>query len=58
MPTTATIRSSVCAVALAERRALPEALRLAAATAALACTRRGAWPSLPTRAEVEALLVR
>ena len=46
------------AVALAERRALPEALRLAAATAALACTRRGAWPSLPTRAEVEALLVR
>jgi len=50
--------SAGLAVALAEGRAFPEALRLAAATAALACTRRGAWPSLPTRAEVEALLVR
>jgi ribokinase len=46
------------AVALAEGRGLAEALRLAAATAALACTRRGARPSLPMRAEVEALLVR
>jgi len=44
------------AVSLAERRPLPEALRFAAATAALACTRRGAQPSLPRRAEVERLL--
>jgi ribokinase len=44
------------AVALAERRALAEALRFAAAAAALACTRRGAQPSLPTRAAVEELL--
>ncbi len=44
------------AVALAERRALPEALRFAAATGALACTRRGAQPSLPRRTEVEALV--
>jgi ribokinase len=45
-------------VALAERRPLPEALRFAAATAGLACTRRGARPSLPTRGEVETLLGR
>jgi ribokinase len=44
------------AVALAERLALPAALRLASATAALACTRRGAQPSLPARAEVDRLL--
>jgi len=43
------------AVALAERAALPEALRFAAAAAALACTRRGARPSLPSRAAVESL---
>ncbi len=43
------------AVALSERRALPEALRFASAAAALACTRRGAQPSLPTRAEVDRL---
>jgi ribokinase len=46
------------AVALAERRPLAEALRLASATAALACTRRGAQPAMPTRAEVERLLER
>jgi ribokinase len=46
------------AVALAERRPLPEALRFGAAAAALACTRRGAQPSLPGRAEVERLLAR
>ena len=41
------------AVALAERRPLAVALRFANAAAALACTRRGAQPSLPTRHEVE-----
>jgi ribokinase len=46
------------AVALAERRPLPDALRFANATAALACTRRGAQPSMPRRAEVERLAGR
>jgi len=41
------------AVALAERRDLPSALRFANTVAALACTKRGAQPSLPTRAEVD-----
>jgi ribokinase len=44
------------AVALAERRPLPEALRWAGAAGALACTRRGAQPAMPARAEVEGLL--
>jgi ribokinase len=44
------------AVALGEGRPLAEGLRFACAAAALACTRRGAQPSLPARAEVEALL--
>ncbi len=44
------------AVGLAERLALRDALRLASATAALACTRRGAQASLPARAEVDRLL--
>jgi ribokinase len=44
------------AVGLAERGPLDAALRLASATAALACTRRGAQASLPPRAAVEALL--
>jgi ribokinase len=43
------------AVGLAEGRALAGALGLASATAALACTRRGAQASLPSRAEVDAL---
>ncbi len=43
------------AVALAEGRPLREALRWAAAAGALSVTRRGAQPSMPTRAEVEAL---
>ena len=42
--------------ALAAGDALPDALRFASAAAALACTRRGAQPSLPTRVEVERLL--
>ena len=41
------------AVALAERRPMAAALRFANAAAALACTRRGAQPSLPTRHEVD-----
>jgi ribokinase len=41
------------AVALTEGRELPAALRFANAAAALACTRRGAQASLPTRAEVD-----
>ena len=43
-------------VALGEARALSDALRFASAAAALACTRRGAQPSLPRRAEVLTLL--
>ena len=46
------------AVALAERRSLRDALIFASATAALACTRRGAQPSLPARAEVRRLIDR
>ena len=42
--------------ALAAGDALPDALRFASAAAALACTRRGAQPSLPIRAEVDRLL--
>jgi ribokinase len=42
------------AVGLAESRGLLETLRFANAAAALACTRRGAQASLPTRAEIEA----
>jgi ribokinase len=44
------------AVALTEGRERPAALRFASAAAALACTRRGAQASLPTRAEVERLV--
>jgi len=43
-------------VALGGGDTLPNALRFASAAAALACTRRGAQPSLPTRAEVDRLL--
>src|SRR5262249_52670134 len=41
--------------ALAGGDALPDALRFASAAAAIACTRRGAQPSLPTRDEVARL---
>lgn len=44
------------ALALADRRAIEDALRFASAAAALTCTRRGAQDSLPSRAEVDALL--
>ena len=44
------------AVALAEGKAITDALRFANAAAALSVTRRGAQTSIPTRAEVEAFL--
>jgi ribokinase len=44
------------AVALAERRDIVTALRFASAAAGLACTRRGAQPSLAVRAEVDSVL--
>jgi ribokinase len=44
------------AVALAEKRSLPEALRFAQAAAAISVTRPGAQPSAPTRSEIEAFL--
>ena len=44
------------AVALAERRPLADALRFANAAAGLACTQRGAQPSLPRRGDVERLI--
>lgn len=44
------------AVALAEGRPLGAAVRFASAAAALACTVRGAQPSMPPRADVERLL--
>jgi ribokinase len=46
----------VAALSLGEP--LPDALRRASAAAALACTRLGAQPSIPSRAEVDALLQR
>jgi ribokinase len=48
--------NAALAVALAEGRPLPDALRFGNATAGLTCTRRGAQPSLPPRAEVDRLL--
>ncbi len=42
------------AVALAENRPLPDALRFAQAAAAISVTRAGAQPSAPTRAEIDA----
>jgi ribokinase len=44
------------AVALAEGTPLPDSLRFANAAGALACTKAGAQPSLPSRGEVERLL--
>ncbi len=44
------------AVAIAERKAVPEAAKFANAAAALKCTRPGGRNGAPTRAEVEALL--
>jgi len=47
--------TSALAVALAEKLPLLEATRFAACAGALACTRLGVIPALPSRAEVEAL---
>jgi ribokinase len=44
------------AVALGEGRALPDAVRLANAAAAISVTRLGAQPSAPTRPEIDRLL--
>jgi ribokinase len=46
------------AVALAEGKSLDEAIRFANATAALCVTKPGTAPSMPQRADVEALLAR
>jgi ribokinase len=46
------------AVALAEGKPLREAARFANAAGALCCTKRGAQPALPTRADVERLMRR
>jgi ribokinase len=48
--------SGALGTALGGGDTLQNALRFASAAAALACTRRGAQPSLPTRAEVDRLL--
>jgi ribokinase len=48
--------TSALAVALAEKQPLLEAVRFATIAGALACTRLGVIPALPTRAEVEVLL--
>ena len=44
------------AVAISERRPLPDAVRFASAAAALSVTRLGAQPSAPKRSEIESLL--
>jgi ribokinase len=43
------------AVALAEQKSLVDAARFATCAAAISVTRRGAQPSLPTRAEIDAM---
>src|SRR5262249_37637718 len=48
--------NAALAVALAEERPLPDALRFANAAAAISVTRAGAPASVPARAEVEAFL--
>jgi len=48
--------TAALAVALAEGQELAEAVRWANAAGALACTRAGAQPAMPSRAAVEALL--
>ena len=48
----------VLVAALSQGEAMPQAMRRACAAAALACTRIGAQPSIPMRAEVDAFLDR
>jgi ribokinase len=50
--------SGALAVAMAEKRPLPEALRFASAAAALSVTKLGAQPSAPTRAEIEKFILQ
>jgi ribokinase len=50
--------NAALAVALAEGRTMPDALRFANAAAAISVTRLGAQASVPSRAEVEELLAR
>jgi sugar/nucleoside kinase (ribokinase family) len=50
--------SAAFAVACAENLPAEQALRFANAAGALACTRRGAFPAMPTRSEVDRLLGR
>ena len=50
--------SAALAVSLAEGRGLEQAMRVAVAAGALAVTKLGAQPSMPTRAELEAFLQR
>jgi ribokinase len=46
------------AVALAEGRAPLDAVRFGCATASISVTRPGTAPSMPSRAEIEALMAR
>ena len=46
------------AVRMAEGASLADALRFANAAGALACTKRGAEPSMPRRDEIEALIAK
>ena len=50
--------NAALAVALAERRPMEDALRFACAASAISVTRMGAQSSIPTRAEVQAFLMR
>ncbi len=50
--------SGALVVAMAEGKPLPEAVRFANAAGALAVTRAGTMPAMPTRADVEAFLAR
>jgi ribokinase len=52
------IFNGALAVALAEGKAFPDAVRFANAAAALSVTRLGAQPSAPTRTEIETFLKR
>jgi ribokinase len=52
------IFNGALAVALAESKPLPEAVRFANAAAAISVTRMGAQPSAPKRREIERLLAR
>ena len=52
------IFNGALAVALAEDKTLPDAVRFANAAAALSVTRLGAQPSAPLRAEIDKFLIR